>query len=183
MKVAATPIAGLSVVSNSRLADSRGSFARLFCREALTALVGDRVIQQINHSCTVEQGALRGMHFQHAPAAEMKLVRCVKGSVYDVAVDLRPGSDTFMHWHGIELSAENEDMFVIPEGFAHGFQALEPDCELLYLHTAAYAPEYEGGVRYDDPAFGIDWPLAITEISARDQSHALIDETFAGISL
>ncbi len=111
----------------------------------------------------------------HPPHAEMKLVRCLRGRVWDVAVDLRAESPTFLHWHAEELSPDNHRMVVIPEGCAHGFQVLTPDSELLYLHTAFYAPDAEGGVRHDDPALGIRWPLPVTDLSPRDRSHPLID--------
>jgi dTDP-4-dehydrorhamnose 3,5-epimerase len=138
---------------------------------------------QINHSCTEAVGAVRGLHYQHAPHAEMKLVRCFKGKVWDVAVDLRPQSPSYKRWYAQELSPQNAHMMVIPEGFAHGFQVLEAGSELLYLHTALYKPDSEGGVRHDDPALGITWPLPVTDISARDSSHAYIDTTFRGIVL
>ncbi len=163
--------------------DNRGQFARLFCCKELSSLMGSRKILQINHSCTVAIGAVRGMHFQHAPHAEMKLVRCLKGKVWDVAVDLRPQSPSYKRWHAQELSPQNAHMMVIPEGFAHGFQVLEAGSELLYLHTAFYKPESEGGLRHDDPELGIAWPLPVTDISARDSSHAHIDTSFRGIVL
>jgi dTDP-4-dehydrorhamnose 3,5-epimerase len=114
--------------------DERGFFTRLFCHNELGELIGARQIVQINQSSTRTVGAVRGLHYQHGPSAEMKLVRCIKGKVWDVAVDLRAGSPTFLYWHAEELSAENAHMMVIPEGFAHGFQVLEEDSELLYLH-------------------------------------------------
>ena len=120
--------------------------------------MGSRQIVQVNQSCTRTVGAVRGMHYQHEPHAEMKLVRCLKGKVWDVAVDLRAGSSTFLQWHAVELSAEKARMIVIPEGFGHGFQVLEEDSELLYLHTAHYAPFAEGGVRPMDPRLSIAGP-------------------------
>ena len=122
------------------------------------------------------------MHFQYPPSAEMKMVRCLRGRVFDVAVDLRQGSATFLQWHAEELSADNNRMFIIPEGFAHGFQVLDESSELLYLHTAAYNPSAEGGLRFDDPAIGIDWPLTITDISLRDQQHPLLSDEFEGLA-
>ncbi len=183
VKLAATPIDGVAVVETARFMDHRGAFARLFCEDALAGLLGERRIVQINHSRTVQVGAVRGMHFQHAPHAEMKMVRCLKGRVFDVAVDLRAASATFLQWHAVELSEENARMLVIPEGCAHGFQVLEPDSELLYLHTAAYAPAAEGGVRHDDPELAITWPRAATDLSERDRRHPLIDKAFCGVEL
>lgn len=183
MKALPTHIEDLMVVDTTPFKDERGAFARLFCTQELSPFIGDRRIVQINHSRTSELGAVRGLHFQNAPHAEMKLVRCLKGRVWDVAVDLRKGSKTFLQWHAEELSADNMRMMLIPEGFAHGFQVLEANTELLYLHTAAYAPASEGGLRYNDPALGIKWPMAATEVSKRDAVHRYIDSNFQGISL
>ncbi len=183
MRLLKTPIADLMVAETDYIGDHRGAFARLFCAAELAMALGERRIVQINHSRTSQPGAIRGMHFQHAPAAEMKMVRCLKGRVFDVAVDLRAASATFLQWYAVELSEDNARMLVIPEGFAHGFQVLEPESELLYLHTAFYTPALEGGVRYDDPQLSIDWPLSITDISARDQAHTLINDEFSGVQL
>jgi dTDP-4-dehydrorhamnose 3,5-epimerase len=163
--------------------DSRGGFARLFCGKELTDILGARNIVQINHSITRDVGAVRGMHFQHPPATEMKFVRCMSGRVFDVVVDIRQGSPTFLQWVGEELSAEDGRLMVVPEGCAHGFQVLEGDAELIYLHTASYQPEYEGGLRYDDPVLRIIWPLEVSEMSERDKSHALLPADFAGLKI
>lgn len=176
-------MADLVMAESKAFKDERGGFARLFCEQELSSVIGRRKIVQINHSRTEAVGAVRGLHFQHAPNAEMKLVRCLKGKVWDVAVDLRPQSPSYKRWHAQELSAQNAHLMVIPEGFAHGFQVLEAGSELLYLHTAVYKPETEGGVRHDDPALGITWPLPVTDISARDSSHAYIDPGFRGVVL
>lgn len=183
MKIHPTALAGVVVVDSEPYADQRGTFARLFCERELTQILGDRRIVQINHSCTHAVGAIRGLHYQHPPHAEMKLVRCLKGRVWDVAVDLRRGSPTFLQWHAEKLTPDNQRLFVIPEGCAHGFQALEPDSELLYLHTAFYAPQAEGAVRFDDPRLGISWPLPVADLSPRDRVHPPLDGTYTGISL
>jgi len=183
MKIVQTDIPSLFVVETTPHADVRGAFARLYCERELSQLIGERQIVQVNHSRTTTVGAIRGMHFQFSPYAEMKLVRCVKGRVWDVVVDLRQNSTSFLQWHAEELSSNNARMVVIPEGFAHGFQVIEPDSELLYLHTAFYNPEAEGGLRYDDPLLGIRWPLTVTDISARDSSHRQIDSKFQGFAL
>lgn len=183
MKITPTAIAGVSVVETQAFKDHRGAFARLFCEQELASIIGDRHIVQINHSRTTAVGAVRGMHFQRAPHAEMKLVRCLRGRVWDVAVDLRAGSPTFLHWHAEELSVENAHMLVIPEGCAHGFQAQETDSELLYLHTAPYTLEVEDGLAYDDPRLAIEWPLPIADLSGRDQQHSYIPIDFAGLHL
>lgn len=182
LQIAATPIAGLHTIEGRILGDSRGTFARLFCEDTLTPILNGRRIVQINLSVTHAVGAVRGMHFQHPPRAEMKFVRCLRGRVFDVAVDLRKASRTFLSWHGIELSADNSRMFAIPEGFAHGFQVLEEDSELLYLHTAAYAADAEGAVAYNDPRLAIAWPRPATELSARDRSHPMLDDQFQGLT-
>ena len=183
MRIHPTPIAELVIAESKIFEDERGAFARLFCEQELSSVIGHRKIVQINHSCTEDRGAVRGLHFQHAPHAELKLVRCLKGKVWDVAVDLRPNSSSYKRWYAQELSPQNARMMVIPEGFAHGFQVLEGGSELLYLHTSFYRPKYEGGLRYDDPELGINWPLPVTDISQRDSSHSYIDSSFRGIVL
>jgi len=183
MNIDATPIEGLAVASGGARADQRGSFARLFCERELAPVIGARRILQSNLSRTNAVGAVRGLHFQHPPHAEMKLVRCLRGRVLDVAVDLRAGSATFLQWFGEELTPGNGRMMIIPEGFAHGFQVLEPDSEMLYLHTAFYDAPSEGGLRYNDPRLAIDWPLPAVDLSERDQHHPLIPTDFAGITL
>ena len=183
MRVYTTPITELIVVETTPKVDSRGAFLRFYCSNELKSIIGQRSVLQINHSSTARLGAVRGLHYQYPPYAEMKLVRCLKGRVWDVAVDLRHGSTTFLRWHAEELTPANSHMMVIPEGFAHGFQVLEPDSELLYLHTSFYTPKAEGGLRHDDPSLAIDWPHAVTDLSARDASHPLVDSNFSGIKL
>ncbi len=181
--VHATPIGGVHEVVAIPHEDARGRFARLFCTRELAGIQGERAIVQVNHSLTRRKGALRGMHFQHPPHAEAKWVRCLRGRVFDVVVDLRRGSPTFLKWHAVELSARRQNALFVPEGCAHGFQTLEDDCELLYLHTAHYAPGHEGGVRWNDPRVGIAWPLPVAEISRRDEAHPLLGEDFLGIEI
>lgn len=171
------------VVETTPHSDARGAFARMYCDRELVELLGARRIVQINHSRTATVGAVRGLHFQYPPHAEMKFVRCLKGKVWDVSVDLRQRSPTFLHWHAEELTPTNTRMMVIPEGFAHGFQVLEAESELLYLHTAFYTPEAEGGLRHDDPRVDIVWPIAVADLSTRDASHPMIDKNFQGINL
>ena len=178
-----TPLTGLYIVETSSFSDQRGSFTRLFCEHELSAVLGERRIVQINQSVTAKIGSVRGMHFQYPPAAEMKLIRCLKGRVFDVAVDLRTNSPTFLRWFAMELSGENKKMMVIPEGFAHGFQTLEENSEMLYLHTCFYQPDAESGVRFDDPALRIEWPLPPKDVSARDSGHKFISKNFEGIKL
>lgn len=182
LNILPTTLAGVVVVDVAPNADHRGSFARWFCDRELESILGERHIVQINHSCTHVVGALRGMHYQRPPYAEMKFIRCLRGRVWDVALDLRCNSATFLQWHAEELSSESTKMLVIPEGCAHGFQVLESDSELLYLHTAHYNKDSEGGIRHDDPAINIRWPLAITDLSERDRNHLLVAKSFPGIN-
>ena len=175
------PLAGLKRVQRQRLGDNRGFLARLFCAEELAAAGWTQPIAQINHTFTAKQGTVRCMHFQRPPHAEMKLVSCIRGGVWDVAVDLRVGSPTFLHWHAERLSAENGCALLIPEGFAHGFQALTDDVELLYCHSAAYAAQAEGGLNPTDPRLDIRWPMAVTDLSVRDTGHPLITADFEGV--
>lgn len=178
-----TPIADLKIVERQQLGDSRGSLSRLFCAEELAAAGWRKPIAQINQTLTQKQGTIRGMHFQRSPYAEMKLVTCLRGAIWDVAVDLRTGSSTFLQWHAEELSATNHRALLIPEGFAHGFQTLSDDCELIYLHSRAYTPGAEAGLNPKDPMLSITWPLAITELSTRDAQHPMLDHQFKGVTL
>ena len=177
-----TPISGLMRVERKQIGDERGYLSRLYDRETLAG-AGLGAIVQINHTMTSARGTVRGMHFQLPPHAEDKLVTCLSGAVFDVAVDLRAGSPTFLAWHGERLSAHNRFALLIPKGFAHGFQALTDDCELLYLHSAAHEPAAEGALNATDPALGIDWPMPITGLSASDKAHPLLAPDFAGIRL
>lgn len=177
------PIDGLMEAETTSFSDARGRFTRLFCRRDLEAACGNRPIVQINYSITRAKGAIRGLHFQHPPSADAKWVRCLRGRVFDVAVDLRAGSPTFLRWHAVELDDATQNAVFIPEGFAHGFQVLEENSELLYLHSAYYSPELEGGLRYDDPRLGICWPLPVSDISDRDRIHPLLDGSFRGLTV
>lgn len=183
MNLRSTRLLGVFVAESTPHIDPRGSFMRLFCDEALSSVLGERRIRQINYSRTTRVGAVRGLHFQHFPYAEMKLVRCLRGKVWDVAVDLRRGSPTFLQWHAEELTPESARLFIIPEGCAHGFQVLATNSELLYLHTAPYQPGAEGGVAWNDPLLGIDWPLPPVDLSKRDSNHPWLPADFKGVEL
>jgi len=183
LRISEAKISGVFEAVTDIRQDKRGAFARLFCADDLAAAHGERPIKQINHSRTSAAGAIRGLHFQLPPKAEGKWIRCLRGRVFDVAVDLRSRSPTFLQWHSVELSAEFMNAVFIPEGCAHGFQALMPDSELLYLHTEKYSPAHEGGVRFDDPRLAIGWPLPAMDLSDRDLSHPPINEAFRGIAL
>ena len=180
--VLATPIAGLHVLQRKPIGDERGYLERLFCADELQKLIPGRRIEQVNHTLTASRGTVRGLHFQHPPHAETKFVYCLRGEVFDVAVDLRRGSPTFLHWHAEVLSADNHKTFVIPEGFAHGFQALADDCEMLYFHTAAWRQDAEGGLNAQDPRLAIRWPLPVAGLSPRDAAHAFLDAHFDGVA-
>lgn len=177
------PIHGLRLLQRKLIGDDRGYLERMFCSDELQALIPGKSIAQINHTLTAKRGTVRGMHFQHPPHAETKFISCLRGEVFDVAVDLRRGSPTFLRWHAELLSADNHKTLVIPEGFAHGFQTLTKDCEMLYLHTTAYRAEAEGGMNARDPRLGIQWPLSIAEQSARDSIHPLVSEDFSGVAV
>jgi dTDP-4-dehydrorhamnose 3,5-epimerase len=179
--VVPTSITGLAVLERTPVGDHRGELERMFSTEALGDLLGDRRIEQVNLSRTTRRGTVRGMHYQQIPYCETKFVSCLQGRVFDVAVDIRKDSPTFLRWHGELLTPENHRTLIIPEGCAHGFQALTDDCEMLYLHTAPYRPETEGGLNPRDPLLAIEWPQAITELSVRDASRADLETVFAGI--
>ena len=177
------PIHSLKLLQRKPIGDERGYLERIFCAEELSELVPGKHILQINHTQTSKQGTVRGMHFQFSPYGETKFVSCLRGEVFDVAVDLRRNSPTFLQWSSEILSAENHKTLVIPEGFAHGFQTLTKDCEMLYLHTAAYCADAEGGLNAQDPRLTIRWPLPIAEQSARDSAHPHLESGYDGIAL
>jgi len=170
MKFTETNIEGVYLIEIDRIEDNRGFFGRVWCRHEFAKHGLDNRIVQVNVGFSPKVGTLRGMHYQRAPHAEVKLVRCTLGAVYDVAVDLRPSSPTFCRWCGVELNAENRRSLYIPEGCAHGYQTLAPDAEIYYFTSAPYAPDHAAGVRYDDPTFGIEWPLPVGLISDTDRS-------------
>lgn len=181
MKIIDTKIEGVKIIETSPISDARGSFARWYCERELAPALNGRHIVQVNHSRTAKVGSIRGMHYQKAPHAEGKFVRCIKGRAFDVALDLRMSSSTFLQWEAVELTPENGRMLCVPERCAHGFQVLEPDSELLYLHTEFYVPESEGGVHYADTMAEISWPLPAGDISPRDASHPPLPHDFGGI--
>lgn len=181
--ISPTPLSGLNLVSRTRLADDRGNFSRLFCASELSAFGWLQPIAQINHTQTRLCGTVRGLHYQRPPHAEVKLVSCLRGEVWDVAVDLRPTSTTYLKWHAQHLSPDNGLALLIPHGFAHGFQALTDEVELLYCHSANYTPEAEVGLHPQDPRLAIEWPLPVRGLSQRDARHAAIQSDFEGVPL
>lgn len=178
-----TPLTGLKVICRKSTTDSRGSFSRVFCQEELAVAGWWKPIAQINHSRTACRGTIRGLHFQRPPNAEMKLVSCIRGTAWDVAVDIRAGSPTFLQWHAERISADNARSLLIPEGFAHGFQALTDHVELVYCHSASYAPQAETGLWPFDSMVSIPWPLATTDMSDRDASFPRLGREFQGVLL
>ena len=176
-----TPLDGLKLIQRKPLGDTRGYLERMFCVEELKSIISGDDIVQINHTLTEKRGTVRGLHFQYPPHAETKLVSCLRGEVFDVAVDLRRHSPTFLHWHAEILSASNHKTLAIPDGFAHGFQALTEACEMLYFHTASYQPEAEGGLNVRDSRLAIQWPQTIIELSNRDAAHPMLTDDFQGV--
>lgn len=183
LKLTRLNLNGVYIVNLGKKIDSRGVFSRLFCAEDMGKILGDRLVVQINYSSNRLAGTIRGLHYQHFPNADMKIVRCVKGAIWDVVVDLRQDSPTFLHWTSIELREHSSDMVIIPEGCAHGFQVLEDNSELLYFHTNYYKKECEGGFIYDDPTFNISWPLEVTEISEKDRNLKRVYKHFNGVKV
>jgi dTDP-4-dehydrorhamnose 3,5-epimerase len=178
-----TPLKGLHLIQRRVLSDERGFFQRLFCEEELAMFGWPAPVAQINHTLTRQRGSIRGLHMQLAPHSEAKLITCLRGEVWDVAVDLRAGSPTFLHWHAVHLEAEKSCSYLIPAGFAHGFQTLSDDVEMLYCHSHPYVPESEFGLHAMDPRLAIRWPLAVTQRSDKDSAFPFIDQDFQGITV
>lgn len=177
-------IKGAYMIDLKLFEDNRGNFVRTFCKDSFKEILPEGVeFVQINHSTTLHKGTIRGMHFQVAPDTEDKLIRCINGKVFDVLVDLRENSKTFLKWVAVELSKENRQMIFIPKGCAHGFQTLSADAELIYHHTAYYAPQSDRGILYNDPKLNIKWPLEPTIISEKDKKYSSIDESFKGLKI
>ncbi len=181
MKFIESPLKGAHTVELEKRGDDRGFFARFFCTEEFAAEGLTNSFAQINNSLTGKKGTLRGMHYQLAPSAEVKVVRCISGALFDVILDLRPDSPTFGKWFGETLSAENRLMMYCPKGFAHGFITLEENTEALYLVSDPYAPEFERGIRFNDPKFNIEWPIEPLEISDKDKSWPDFDPEWHGV--
>jgi dTDP-4-dehydrorhamnose 3,5-epimerase len=167
-----TKLEGVFIAEPEKIEDKRGFFCRTFCKNEFEKLGLNPDVVQCNVSFNAQQGTLRGMHFQISPFEEAKLIRCTMGKIYDVVVDLRPGSKTYKQWIAVDLSAENRKMLYVPEGFAHGFQTLTDNTEVYYQMSEFYAPQYSRGVRWNDPVFGIRWPERVRSISEKDQTYA-----------
>ena len=173
-----TELKGAFIVKPEPHRDKRGLFMRTFCKKEFREIGHLKEFVQFNHSITEKKGTIRGMHFQYPPSAEIRLIRCIRGEVYDVIVDLRKNSSTYLKHISINLSEENRMMIYIPEGFAHGFQTLQHNTQLVYYHTSYYSPPDLGGLLYCDPVIGIKWPLESVNLSDRDQNNPTIDENF-----
>lgn len=183
MQFIETNLSGVYIIKPHSLIDKRGFFARTFCKTEFLNIGFEVEFVQFNHPFNSLKGTIRGMHYQKPPFAETKLIRCVQGSVYDVAIDLRKNSPTYLQYFGTVLSSSNLNCIIIPEGFAHGFQTLEDNTSLIYHHTNYYTPNTEGGIRFDDPLINIQWQLPPVNISERDLSHPFISTNFQAISL
>lgn len=172
------PLSGAYVIDLDKKADERGFFARAFCEQEFAQHGIPTTIRQVNNSLSVQKGTLRGMHYQLAPKAETKIVRCLRGALYDIILDLRVGSSTFGESYGTELTAENRRLFYVPKGFAHGFITLTDNTEVLYFVDEFYSPENERGVRYNDPKFALKWPAEPTVLSEKDRSYPSFDPSW-----
>ena len=168
MKFTKTPIKDAYIINLDMIADDRGFFARLFCQKEFKEKKLINKFVQINNSFTKKRGTIRGMHYQKKPKEEVKVVRCVSGKIFDVIIDLRKKSKTYLKWYGLELSATNKKMLYVPKGCAHGFLTLSNNCEVFYLVSQEYSPKHEMGLRFDDPNFNIKWPLKILYGSNKD---------------
>ena len=174
MKFIECKVSGAWVVEPTPHQDARGRFMRAWCSREFADQGIDFIPLQANMGFSVGKGIIRGLHYQVAPALEAKLVRCTRGAIFDVVVDLRPASSTYLAWYGTCLSAENGRMLYVPEGCAHGCQSTEDNTEILYMTSAVYSPDHVRGIRYDDPAIGIEWPLLVSSISDQDRSWPLV---------
>jgi dTDP-4-dehydrorhamnose 3,5-epimerase len=177
------PLKKAYLIETKPVQDKRGFLKRIYCDREFKEIGHGKSIVQINYTLTKKRGSIRGMHYQHPPFCETKIVQCTRGKIFDVIIDIRKNSSTFLNWHGEILSSNDMKMIYIPEGFAHGFQTLENNCELLYLHTEYYYPEYEDGIRFNDTRISIKWKRKVTEYSERDGNHKLLDDSFKGIEV
>ena len=183
MKFMETPLKGAYLIDIEKQGDVRGFFARVFCQHEFQRTGLSTEFKQVNNSLSALKGTLRGMHYQLMPSAEVKVVRCINGSLFDVILDLRPDSPSYGQWFGEILNAENRRMMYVPRGFAHGFMTLVEKTEVFYLSSENYTPELEKGVRYDDPKFNIEWPIQPTEVSEKDANWQDYDSDWHGVNM
>ena len=180
-KFTKTEIEGVLEIERKSIVDNRGLFTRMFCVEEFHDAGFGHAIKQINRTFTITKGAMRGMHLQVSPNEDHKIISCLSGKVFDVVVDIRKDSPTFLQWRAFKLNAKHLNGILIPPGVAHGFQTLEENCEMLYLHAESYSPHSEMTLNIADPKINIDWPLEVTEISEKDKNCPMIDDRFDGI--
>ena len=178
-----TPLKDLYKIERKLIKDQRGFLSRLFCTDHFKEIGFNKPIVQMNHTLTYKKGVIRGMHYQNQPYTEAKIITCIQGEIFDVVVDLRKDSPTFLEWHSEILSANNQTSLFIPEGFAHGFQTLSDECNLIYMHSSIFSSDSEGAFNALDPKLAITWPIEITEISERDSKHPMINDRFKGIEI
>jgi dTDP-4-dehydrorhamnose 3,5-epimerase len=183
LTIATVDIDGIKVLNSNSIIDDRGYFGRLFCQKELQQITNSKNIVQINQSITNNSGVIRGMHYQKKPALEGKFVTCLKGKIFDVAIDIRKDSKSLFNYHAEILSEENKKILYIPEGFAHGFQTIKSNCEVLYFHTEYYSQENESGINSMDPSIGINWPNNVSFRSERDLTFPFLDSSFKGIEI
>lgn len=183
MQFTETPLKGAFLIDLEKKEDERGFFARVFCTKEFEQLNLKSHFVQVNNSFSQKRGTLRGIHYQLPPKGEIKLVRCIQGALYDLIIDLRSFSPTYLQWFGVELNSENRQMIYVPEGFGHAFLTLKDNTEALYMVSEFYAPEYERGLRYDDPLFQIKWPLKPVVISNKDLNHPPFNTSYHSMNL
>ncbi len=183
MQFIETPLLGLYIINYSKFEDERGFFTRTFCKKEFSQIGFNKEWVQLNHSFNVKKGTVRGLHYQKMPFSESKLIRCIQGRVFDVAVDIRQNSPTYLQYFSIELSADNMSAIFIPNGFAHGFQTLEENSSLIYHHSEYYTPEADAGLRYNDPGINIKWPLPVVNLSVKDKQYPFLDVNFKAIEI
>lgn len=174
---------GVVLLRRERHRDHRGSLNRIFDVDIVQSLVPDFSVAQVNHTVTLRRGTVRGLHFQVQPYSDVRVVTCQRGRVFDVVVDIRRGSSTFLEWYGMELDCNDSVSLLLNRGFAHGFQALSDDCEMLYVHGERYHQEAEGGLHVADPILNISWPEPVATMSSRDQTHPMLDRNWLGIDV
>ena len=183
LSIQETPLKGVYVIDTDAFRDTRGVFARWFCDRELEPILSGQKIVNVNFSRTVKKGSIRGMHFQYPPDTETKIVRCIRGCILDVIVDIRKGSPTFLQHFAVELSSEKMNMLYIPKGFAHGFQSLEDNSEIMYLVTQYYSSENESGLNALDPKLNIKWPLDVADMSDKDRNRPYLGDGFSGLQI
>jgi dTDP-4-dehydrorhamnose 3,5-epimerase len=176
-----TSLAGLHVIERLPIKDDRGWLERVYCQDSLGELANGKIIRQITKTLTVKKGTVRGLHFQKPPYAETKIISCLKGKIWDVAVDLRKNSPTFLNYFAVELSENQHLSLLVPEGFAHGFQALTNNCQIMYFNTSNHNQDAEGGINALDPRLSIQWPLKISLRSIKDANSHFLEKNFTGL--